>query len=97
MGLVVRDDGWRIPDKLWEEMERFLPPGKAHPLGCHNPRVPERDAMNAILFVLRTGCQWAALDGTGLCKHSSAQPPLPRVGASRSLRAVLDLWAALLR
>lgn len=72
MGLVVKDDGWRIPDALWEEMEQFLPARKAHPLGCHNPRVPDRDAMNAILFVLRTGCQWAALDATGLCSHSSA-------------------------
>jgi|SRR5215210_1155578 len=72
MGLVVNDDGWRIPDVLWEEMEPFLPPGKPHPLGCHNPRVPDRDAMNAILFVLRTGCQWGALDGTGICNHSSA-------------------------
>lgn len=72
MGLVVRDDGWRIPDSLWEQMEWLLPPGKPHPLGCHNPRVPDRDAMNGILLVLRTGCQWGALDATGLCSHSSA-------------------------
>ena len=36
------------------------------------PRVQNRDAMNAILFVLRTGCQWNALNGTGLCSSSSA-------------------------
>jgi transposase len=28
--------------------------------------------MNAILFVLRTGCQWNALDATGICSCSSA-------------------------
>ena len=28
--------------------------------------------MNAILFVLRTGCQWNALNGTGICSSSSA-------------------------
>ena len=28
--------------------------------------------MNAILFVLRTGCQWNALDATGICTCSSA-------------------------
>jgi hypothetical protein len=28
--------------------------------------------MNAILFVMRTGCQWAALDATGICSHASA-------------------------
>jgi transposase len=72
MGLIVKDDGWRLPDSLWEQMEWLLPPRKPHPLGCHNPRVPDRDAMNGIVFVLRTGCQWAALDATGICNHSSA-------------------------
>src|SRR5262245_31444152 len=72
MGLVARDDGWRIPDVLWEKIEPLLPKGKDHPLGCHNPRVPNRAAMNAILFVLRTGCQWNALNGTGICSSSSA-------------------------
>jgi transposase len=28
--------------------------------------------MQAIFFVLRTGCQWRALDATGLCAHSAA-------------------------
>ena len=72
MGLVVKDDGWRIPDWLWLELEPLLPQRPAHPLGCHNPRVPDRDAMNAILFVHRTGCQWNALNGTGICSSSSA-------------------------
>jgi transposase len=72
MGLVQRDDGWRIPDTLWRELEPLIPAGKSHPLGCHNPRVPNRAAMNAILFVLRTGCQWNALNATGICSSSSA-------------------------
>jgi transposase len=72
MGLVVSDDGWRIPDESWAEMVPLLPPRPVHPLGCHNPRVPDRDAMNAILFVLRTGCQWNALGATGICSCSSA-------------------------
>jgi len=72
MGLVVRDDGWRIPDAAWERMEPLLPPRPAHPLGCHNPRVSDREAMNAILLVLRTGMQWNALNATGICSSSSA-------------------------
>ena len=72
MGLVTRGDGWRIPDELWVEIEPLLPEPPAHPLGCHNPRVPDRNAMNAILFVARTGCQWNALNGTGICSSSSA-------------------------
>ena len=49
-----------------------LPPAPFHPLGCHAPRVPDRDAMDAILLVLRTGMQWNALNATGACSSSSA-------------------------
>lgn len=72
MGLVNRDDGWRVPDWLWERVEPLLPARPEHPLGCHNPRVPDREAMNAILLVLRTGMQWNALNATGICSSSSA-------------------------
>ena len=63
---------WRIPDELWARIEPLLPPGKLHPLGCHNPSVDARRAMDAIFFVLRTGCQWNALTATGICHSSSA-------------------------
>jgi hypothetical protein len=36
MGLLVKDDGWRIPDLVWARMEPLLPPRPLHPLGCHN-------------------------------------------------------------
>ena len=67
-----RDDGWRIPDVLWERIEPLLPPPKPHPLGCHKSAVDPRRAMNAIFFVLRTGCQWAALGQTSICSKSAA-------------------------
>ena len=73
MGLVVDDDGWRIPDELWAQIQPLIPKGKPHPLGCHNPRVDDRRAMDAILFVLRTGCQWEALSATGI--RSRNTPP----------------------
>jgi transposase len=73
MGLVSKDDGWRMPDWLWERIEPLIPePSDDHPLGCHRPRVPDRNAMDAILLVLRTGMQWNALDLTGPCSSSSA-------------------------
>jgi transposase len=68
----VADDGWRIPDALWRRIEPLLPPRKPHPLGCHNPRVEDRRAMDAIFFVLRSGCQWGALSATGICSKSAA-------------------------
>jgi len=72
MGQMIQDSGWRIPDALWEQMVPLLPPRPSHPLGCHNPRVPDRAAMDAIFFVLRTGSQWGALSATGICSKSSA-------------------------
>ena len=70
--LVSRDDGWRLPDWLWERIVGLLPAPPFHPWGCHRPRVPDRDAMNAILLVLRTGMQWNALNAIGPCSSSSA-------------------------
>jgi putative transposase len=35
-------------------------------------RVPDRLCADAIFYILRTGCQWQALDQTELCAHSTA-------------------------
>jgi transposase len=72
MGLVDRDDGWRMPDWLWERIEPLLPPPPGHPLGTHRQGLPKRQVMDAILLVLRTGMQWNALDATGVCNSSTA-------------------------
>ncbi len=72
MGLVDRDDGWRMPDWLWERVEPLLPAPPVHPLGVHRRGVPKRRVMDAILLVLRTGMQWNALDATGVCNSSTA-------------------------
>lgn len=65
---------FRISDALWERINPLLPAHtpKPHPLGCHRKRIEDRDALDAIFFVLRTGCQWKALDVTGLVKGSTA-------------------------
>lgn len=63
---------WGMPDALWERIQPLLPPRPSHPLGCHRPRVDDRHAMDAIFFVLRTGCQWNALRATGICSSSAA-------------------------
>jgi putative transposase len=72
MGLVDRDDGWRMPDWLWEKIEPLLPPPPEHPLRTHRKGLPKRQVMDAILLVLRTGMQWNALDVTGVCNSSTA-------------------------
>jgi hypothetical protein len=76
-----------LNDKPWKQIEALLPPRKPHPLECHNPRVPDRDAMNAILFALRTGCQWNALDATRHLLVQFGIPTLPGVGGCGRLRS----------
>ncbi len=63
---------WGLPDALWERIAPLVPAPPPHPLGCHRPRVDDRRAMDAIFFVLRTGCQWNALRATGICSSSAA-------------------------
>jgi putative transposase len=63
---------WRMPDEWWERLQRLLPPQKLRPLGCHRPRVDARQAMDAMFFVLRTGCQWNARHETGLWSNRAA-------------------------
>ncbi len=65
--------GFRISDELWAQLHPLLPEHvNAHRFGGGRPRVPDRDCADAIFYVLRTGCQWQALDQTELCAHSTA-------------------------
>ncbi|WP_376715702.1 transposase [Edwardsiella ictaluri] len=64
---------WRISDELWEKMAPFIPEHKtSHPLGTYRKRIDNRAAVDAIFFVLRTGCQRNALNASGTCSSSSA-------------------------
>jgi transposase len=62
-----------VSDELWSKIEPLLPVYKnTHRFGGGKPRKPDRVCMDAIFFVLRTGCQWKALDATGICPGSTA-------------------------
>lgn len=64
---------FRVPDAMWERIAPLVPlPEKVHPFGGGAPRVPDRVVLDAIFLVLRTGCQWHALDATGICSGSTA-------------------------
>ena len=66
-------DDWRIPDELWELMELCIPEHvNTHPFGGGKPRTPDRVCADAIFYVLRTGCQWKALDASKFCPGSTA-------------------------
>ena len=65
--------GFRVSDELWTVLEPLLPVYvNKHPYGGGRPRTPDRLCADAIFYVLRTGCQWQALDETELCPHSTA-------------------------
>ena len=51
---------YQIPDELWEKIKTLIPPLKPKKKSGR-PRTADRKAMNAIFYVLRTGCQWNAL------------------------------------
>lgn len=49
-----------LPSALWERIAPLLPPPAPKPDGGR-PRVPDRDALRGILFVLLTGIRWSDL------------------------------------
>ena len=62
-----------VSDELWALIEPHLPAHvNTHRFGGGRPRKPDRVCMDGIFFVLRTGCQWNALDATGICPSSTA-------------------------
>ncbi len=50
----------RVVDVVWAAVEPLIPEREEvfHPLGCHRPRIPDRDVFEAVLFRLVTGCSW---------------------------------------
>src|SRR4029077_3243756 len=66
-------DQWCIPEDLWQAIAELIPKhGNTHRFGGGRPRTPDRGCMEAIFFVLRTGCQWKALNATRFCPGSTA-------------------------
>ena len=51
---------YQIPDALWERIRPLLPAPKPKKKEGR-PRMDDRQAMTANVYVARTGCQWNAL------------------------------------
>src|SRR5919199_2558103 len=84
--------GFRVSDALWTLLQRVLPKHRnTHRFGGGKPRTPDRRCADAIFYVLRTGCQWAALDATDLCPHSTAHDRFQQWVAAG---VFLQLWQA---
>ena len=64
-----------IPEALWERIEWVIPIYKHSDKGGR-PRLPMRNVVGGILYVLSTGCQWKAMPrqfGSGSAIHAYFQ------------------------
>lgn len=74
---MARTHPWEVSDPLWSRVEPLVPPAPSHATGGR-PRMPDREAFAAVVYVLRTGIQWNAL---------------PReLGASSTVHARFQAW-----
>ena len=59
---------WQISDRFWEQAQRLIPPPQRDPdktytrqPGGGRKRVDDRQLLEGMFYVLRTGCQWQAV------------------------------------
>ena len=72
-----------VMDAMWAAAEPLLPcRGDDHPLGCHNPRIPDRVCFDGIVIRLVTGCSWV-----------TAERLIAHQASDTTLRARRDEWA----
>ena len=57
---MARTKPWKVSDEFWEKVEPLVPPAPSHAKGGR-PRMGDREAFAAMIYVLRTGIQWNAL------------------------------------
>ena len=73
-----------VSDAIWAAVEPLVPPpDDTHPLGCHNPRVPDEVCFRGLLIRLVTGSSWTDIEAFR-----------GRVVSDTTLRARRDEWIA---
>jgi putative transposase len=85
----MRTRPWEVDDALWARVQPLIPPPLPSLRGGR-ARVDDRRVFGAILYVLRTGCQWNALPKE-LCSSSTAHRRFQEWEAGGFFRA---LWEA---
>jgi len=65
---MPRIQSWEVSDAFWEKVAPLIPPPERNPQKAYTRKtgggrkpMPPRKIFEAILYVLRTGCQWKAL------------------------------------
>lgn len=81
-----------LSDELWSKLRPLLPLRvNRHRFGGGRPPADDRRCMDGIFFVLRTGCQWNALNASGICPSSTAHD---RFQQWVEAGVFLELWKA---
>ena len=77
---------WRTPDDLWNDFVVPLLHEHDPEPKTGRPRIDQRNALDGMIFVLRSGCQWNALPeqfGDGAMgkarKGGTKSAPIPRI------------------
>ena len=64
---------FRMTDAMGAKFKPLIPPRvNTHRFGGGRPPAEDRKGLDAIFSRRRTGCQWKALDDTGICPGSTA-------------------------
>ena len=86
---------WHTPDDLWKRIAPVLGPEKA-PGTPGRPATPSRLIFDALVYVLRTGCQWQALPrqeyAPGSTVHGRFRQWVKRGVFERAWKVVLEYY-----
>lgn len=95
---MAKVQSWEVSDLFWEKVEPLIPPPTRDPQKTYRRKagggrkpIPPRRIFEAIIYVLRTGCQWQALP-----KERFGSPSAIHTHFKRWLRAgfFAQLWQA---
>nr|WP_211232837.1 IS5 family transposase [Desulfatirhabdium butyrativorans] len=95
---MQRIQSWEVSDAFWERVEPLVPVRERDPqksykrkVGGGRKPIPARRIFEAIIYVLRTGCQWKALP-----KERFGSPSAIHAHFMRWMRAgfFISLWRA---